>query len=90
MFNRDGGMFNKKDEATRRDAKPVNLTPGLNTPPTPAKTPEPYRPEVTPTVDAAPAPLTATAAPSSGAPAATNTFTSVRASCAGATAANFF
>ena len=32
MFNRDG-MFSKKDEQRQRDAKAVNLTPGLHTPP---------------------------------------------------------
>ncbi len=32
MFNRDG-MFNKKDEQRQRDAKAVNVTPGLHTPP---------------------------------------------------------
>jgi cytoskeletal protein CcmA (bactofilin family) len=32
MFNRDG-MFSKKDEQGQRDAKAVNLAPGLHTPP---------------------------------------------------------
>jgi cytoskeletal protein CcmA (bactofilin family) len=32
MFNRDG-MFTKKDEQRQRDAKAVNMTPGLHTPP---------------------------------------------------------
>jgi len=32
MFNRDG-VFSKKDEQRQRDAKAVNVTPGLHTPP---------------------------------------------------------
>jgi len=32
MFNRDG-MFSNKDQQRQRDAKAVNLTPGLHTPP---------------------------------------------------------
>lgn len=46
MFNRDG-MFSKRDDAQKRDAKAVNLAPGLYAPPAgvnPQEAPKPNNP----------------------------------------------
>jgi cytoskeletal protein CcmA (bactofilin family) len=49
MFNRDGIFSNKKEEPTRKEVKPVNLTPGLaptsTTASRPAPSPEPVKAE---------------------------------------------
>jgi cytoskeletal protein CcmA (bactofilin family) len=44
MFNRDG-VFSKKDEQRQRDAKAVNVTPGLHTPPAGRDISEPPKPD---------------------------------------------
>jgi cytoskeletal protein CcmA (bactofilin family) len=56
MFNRDG-MFNKKNEMQKRDVKadvkPVNLAPGLYTPPAGPNPPEAPKPNI-PSADSKP------------------------------------
>jgi cytoskeletal protein CcmA (bactofilin family) len=57
MFNRDGIFSNKKEEPTRKDVKPVNLTPGLASSPAaaprPGPAPEYSKPEPAPAPEAA-------------------------------------